>query len=175
MTKRSWGYLILVLIIVVAAAAWWAYRNSSTSAALIRTTARGLETTLRDQPTCVNVNTSKEGWFIGDAKVKYERCRKCTAECQNDGTRSAGWYNSCDGSLIVYANCTVPIVPSVDRPYCRADGSGEDGWYLRQRLVLNASCKNCSVDCLNVGTPDEGWYDGCNGSLIFATTCGGAQ
>ena len=37
--------------------------------------------------------------------IRHATCSSCTAQCKAVGTRSEGWYDSCDGSLIVWASC----------------------------------------------------------------------
>jgi hypothetical protein len=169
MKKSSRNFLVLIVVVLVIVGAWWFYRASPT-AALIRNTARGLTTSSRETPVCLNIGTSKEGWFLGKALVKYGVCKSCVAECTTAGNRT-GWYNSCDKSLIVLADCTTPVPPSQDQPYCRTSGAGVEGWFVRQRLVREvAKCQGCPVVCKNEGAT-EGWYDGCDDSLIIAAQC----
>ncbi|MFA6039843.1 MAG: hypothetical protein WCV62_02005 [Candidatus Peribacteraceae bacterium] len=165
MSKRAWGILLLIVLLVVAAV-WWVTQNST--AAVVRLSSR-------EQPACTNINTAQEGWTIED-KTVYRPCAGCTVQCRNSGTRQAAWYQTCeDGSqaIIAYADCVEqPPLPSNTAPYCRTDGSGEIGWFMGSRLIKNADCANCNVECRNAGTPQEGWYDACDGELLTQADCG---
>lgn len=96
-------------------------------------------------------------------------CKKgdCQKECRAKGTRSEGWYNSCNGELISYSQCSC-------QPMCKAVGSKSEGWYnsCTDELIKYTECKeDCKVKCDKVGTRSEGWYD-CNNDLIGYDFCG---
>ena len=47
----------------------------------------------------------------------------CPPVCDAIGSRSEGWYNSCTGQLICWANCEGSTAE------CGAIGSRSEGWY----------------------------------------------
>ena len=63
---------------------------------------------------------------------------ECEQVCSKIGTRSEGWYDSCTGDLIEYANCA--------EPFCGDDRCNE-----------NEDCHDCHEDCGCSG--DEQCFD----------------
>ncbi len=66
------------------------------------------------EPYCGAIGTLNQGWYkenytspnLPSGLVRWEKCEGCIADCRYPGTRSEGWYNSCDSSLLVYDNCS---------------------------------------------------------------------
>jgi hypothetical protein len=58
-------------------------------------------------PECVVGPTLEQAWVnpCTGKPIVQQTCKGCTALCQQIGTRSEGWYSSCDRSLIAYASC----------------------------------------------------------------------
>ncbi|NTV23255.1 MAG: DUF333 domain-containing protein [Nanoarchaeota archaeon] len=56
-----------------------------------------------EAPIC-RIDTGVQGWYLGDELISKANCI-CTAICKLEGTRSEGFYSSCDGSLIKYEQC----------------------------------------------------------------------
>lgn len=56
------------------------------------------------KPVCTKIGTAKEGWRWADTGklIRYAECADLTAQCQNVGSKSEGWY--ADG-LIAWDNC----------------------------------------------------------------------
>jgi hypothetical protein len=55
-------------------------------------------------PECAKIGTNDEGWYSGGKLIKLEKCG-CVAQCKETGSEKEGYYNSCTGGLIVYAQC----------------------------------------------------------------------
>lgn len=57
------------------------------------------------------------------------------------------------------------------RPMCEAVGSRSEGWYQSGIRVDFAACAGCLSACLQIGTPQEGWYNWCDRSVISIERC----
>jgi hypothetical protein len=53
---------------------------------------------------CDKIGTADEGWYQDGRLLRLAKC-SCVAECKNQGTVNEGYYNSCTGEIIIYAEC----------------------------------------------------------------------
>lgn len=61
-----------------------------------------------------------------------------------------------------------PIVS--EKPYCSAQGTRSEGWYIKEKLIRYDQCGKCEATCGAIGSRSEGWYD-CKGEVIQWTEC----
>jgi hypothetical protein len=136
-------------------------------------------------PECRN-GPDGEGWYnpCDDALLLAADCDGCIPVCEAIGSRSEGWYDSCGGQRIAWGFCG-------PRRSCR-DGAIDACPTLACEFPLDqpvdytcrtgASVPFCGCDvpaaacepvCRNIGTADEGWFDGCSETLLQKTTCSG--
>lgn len=75
-----------------------------------------------------------------------------------------GWY------------CLATPTPIVsDKPYCVSYGASDtEGWYVKGKLIRNVRCSTCQLQCGEIGTRSEGWYD-CDGRLIQWAGCSNSE
>ncbi len=89
----------------------------------------------------------------------YERVcpvvpKMCKPVCKNDGSKGEGWYDSCTGELIKYAEC------SSCEATCSRQGTEHEGWYSMCKsgvgtevvavgieLISYADCSSVDVNC----------------------------
>lgn len=110
----------------------------------------------------------------------YMNCfgESCQPVCEKQGTEQEGWYNPCDGSMLIPTQC------GECASECRDVGTRDEGWYdtCHDKMITPLACgkfdgaspaNTCQPICQNVGTRSEGWYDSCDGggSLLWAA-CG---
>ncbi len=57
-------------------------------------------------------------------------------------------------NLLKYTKCS----EAASAPYCGAIGTRSEGWYLENRLIAWANCRDKQLACEQIGTPFEGWY-----------------
>ncbi len=108
--------------------------------------------------------------------VQLAKCAGCTAVCSNVGTKSEGWYSSCDGSLIEWAHCdtkdmavcTMDAKQCPDGSYVGRDGNNNCEWQEcpgnEQKLVFSdvlASHRNAqAINYVQSQGIVEGYADG---------------
>ncbi|MDD3174997.1 MAG: hypothetical protein PHU51_00815 [Candidatus Nanoarchaeia archaeon] len=63
-----------------------------------------INSTLEEFPICEKINTKSEGWYLNGELIKLDTC-VCKAVCRYEGSKSEGFYNSCNGELIKYFMC----------------------------------------------------------------------
>lgn len=64
----------------------------------------------------------------------------------------------------------------LNEKYCSGDNSVEK-LYTCPNGCEDGACieGDCEVECRNIGSKSEGWYDSCSGDLIEYANCGGSQ
>ncbi|MBS1266416.1 MAG: hypothetical protein MAG795_00383 [Candidatus Woesearchaeota archaeon] len=108
----------------------------------------------------------KYGRQTATSKFVIQKDGVCKEECKFDGTRSEGWYDSCTGELIKYADCSVSDIP--DNCIKWTDGCNtctpmNGNWacterecedYGEPKCLKYSDCNGCSRDdkCLPYGT-----------------------
>lgn len=65
----------------------------------------------------------------------------------------------------------VSLVSAMAGPSCQQIGTGQEGWYENEQLIMNVNCSGCKAACLNAETEQEGWYNSCDQSLIKYEKC----
>ncbi|MFH1248912.1 MAG: hypothetical protein V1660_02065 [archaeon] len=65
----------------------------------------------------------------------------------------------------------VSLVSALTSPSCQQIGTGQEGWYENEQLIMNTNCSGCKSACQNAGTEQEGWYNSCDQSLIKYEGC----
>ncbi|MBN1792402.1 hypothetical protein JW826_01835 [Candidatus Woesearchaeota archaeon] len=93
----------------------------------------------------------KESSILGIAGI-------CTAKCGN---------GVCDTETESPKNCPTDCEEIMDaRPICDGVGTSKEGWYQNDKILIYAFCNGCTAECMNKGTPSEGWFNSCNGKQI---------
>ena len=74
------------------------------------------------------------------------KVKSCRPVCKNIDTRSEGWYNSCTGKLIKYAQCVNCVA------ICKNIGTINEGWYdsCTGELIEHAKCSKNAMRPLPV-------------------------
>lgn len=89
-------------------------------------------------------------------KVRWCDCtspsKVCMPECRYIGTRSEGWYNSCDGKRYKWEFCS----KCKGKPVCDKMGSKSEGWYCDGNLIAYAQCSQLQGSWSCIKSPENG-------------------
>jgi hypothetical protein len=76
----------------------------------------------------------------------------CLPTCKFVGTRSEGWYDSCDGKRLKYDFCS----KCKSKPVCDKIGSKSEGWYCDGKLIAWAQCSKPQGRWSCIKSPENG-------------------
>ena len=76
----------------------------------------------------------------------------CIPECRYIGTRSEGWYDSCDGTRFKWDFCS----QCKGQPVCDKIGSKSEGWYCDGALITYAQCAKPTATWSCIKSPENG-------------------
>lgn len=104
---------------------------SFSSPAVMRALLLALSIFVPTPPTCSDGTAWVDRMSDPPAVLQQAKCDGCEAVCDKVGTKSEGWYSSCDGSLIEWTMCGTrePVACTMDAKLC-PDGVtyvGRDG------------------------------------------------
>ncbi len=81
----------------------------------------------------------------------------CLPECKFVGTRSEGWYDSCDGKRHKFDFCS----KCKGTPICDKIGSKSEGWYCDGKLIAWAQCAKPTGRWSCIKSPENGCSSRC--------------
>jgi len=133
------------------------------------------------EPRCERVGEAEEGWYDGCSGelIVARPCAGCEMACTAIGTRSEGWYDACEGRIAwgfcaPSRRCVESPEKACDTLDCTID-QASDHVCPDEGTVPFCGCEvpaaACEPTCEQVGTSDEGWYDGCTGALVRLGVC----
>jgi len=115
-----------------------------------------LEGYCTQMPYCSGTDDAK-GWYMDDKLLKLDNdCEGCFAYCDGIGTRSEGWWDSCDRSLITYDICSAKQTCFYNtwKNSCECTGYTDDcawrlDWNYMEGLLTdqNHPDRYCMGDC----------------------------